>query len=109
MPKKPLPTGEEPPKGYETLVNLNAVDVLKVNLVMYTHLARAEKTEIDNLRARALSKVNAYIGLSNEPLTFEREINLLDGTTESDKMLARAYFDNKLAGYALVVLGWPQQ
>ncbi|MDR3136564.1 MAG: GNAT family N-acetyltransferase [Coriobacteriales bacterium] len=108
MVKKPLPTGEEPPRGYETLVRLQTAETLKVNLVTYTQLARTEKTAIENLRSRALSNIGAYIGLSNAPMTFEQEVQLIDGRANSDKMLARGYFGNMLAGYALIVLGWPE-
>ncbi|MDR2672759.1 MAG: GNAT family N-acetyltransferase [Coriobacteriales bacterium] len=110
MPKKSMPTGEEPPKGYETLVSTRASeDAIRIDLVAYTHLARGEKTEIEALRTKALSKVNFYTGLSNTPLTFENEANIIPDRHDSDKMLARAYADKCLVGYALIIMGWPER
>ncbi len=69
--KKQLPTGEEPPKGYETLVKNQEDSGFKVNFVMYSHLARSERAEIEALRNKSLDQVTDYLGLSSEPLSFE--------------------------------------
>ncbi|MDR1359020.1 MAG: GNAT family N-acetyltransferase [Coriobacteriales bacterium] len=107
--KKHLPTGEEPPKGYETLaVEQTEGDGSRVDFVMYSHLARSERAEIEALRTKALTAVQRYIGLSNEPLTIEREVNIIEAVDDSNKMFALAFQDKKLVGYSLVVVGWPE-
>lgn len=107
--KKHLPTGEEPPKGYETLAaEQTDNNVPKVDFVMYSHLARTERAEIEALRSRAFEEVQRYIGLSNEPLTIEREVRLISTVEDSNKMFALAFLDNQLAGYSLVALGCPE-
>jgi GNAT superfamily N-acetyltransferase len=110
MAMQPLPTGEEPPKGYETLVNLGTIDdSLRVNQVLVSQLARAEKTEIENMRKRALENVQGFLGLSNAPLTMEDETSIIPDREASDKMVIRAYIGKILVGYALVIIGWPEK
>jgi GNAT superfamily N-acetyltransferase len=109
MPTRNLPTGEEPPKGFESIVGLEApADGLQVNCVLLSQLARIELTEIEDLRAKALSAVRNLTGLTNKPATFEREVNIISDRSASDKLLFRAYTDKQLVGYALVICGWPQ-
>lgn len=108
--KTQLPTGEEPPKGYETL-EFNKVEDsnLRVDFVMLSHLARSEQAEIDALRNKALAPVQDYIGLSNEPLPLEREVGIIQDVDDSNKMFALVYKEKKLVGYSLVVIGWPEK
>ena len=106
--KKLLPTGEEPPKGYESLVQTQEEGGFKVTFVMYNHLARSERTAIVALRERALEEVINYIGLSNEPLSIEEEVRIIENIDESNKMFTLVYFDKQLVGYSLVVIGWPE-
>jgi GNAT superfamily N-acetyltransferase len=109
MPIKPLPTGEEPPKGYESLVGLGVEDdAVRVNCVILSQLASIELAEIENMRAEALDSIKNLVGLTSESLSFEHETNILPNVSPSDKMLFRAYKGKALAGYALVVNGWPQ-
>lgn len=107
--KKILPTGEEPPKGYETL-SFEAVDTSapQVDFVMFKHLARSERAEIDALRKKALEFVEHYLGLSNQPLSIEREVNIIKEVDDSNKMFALVRMDKNLVGYSLVVVGWPE-
>jgi GNAT superfamily N-acetyltransferase len=107
---KPLPTGEEPPKGYETLVNLGTIDdSLRVNMVLVSQLANAEKTQIENMRTRALKSVQQFLGLSNTPLPLEDETGIIPDKEASDKMFVRAYIGKELVGYALIIIGWPEK
>jgi GNAT superfamily N-acetyltransferase len=108
MPTKPLPTGEEPPKGYESLVNRRPQPAgLRVDCAFISQLARIELSEINAMRSRAFSGVSSLIGLTNKVISFEREISILPGKEASDKLLFRAYREKALIGYALVVIGWP--
>jgi GNAT superfamily N-acetyltransferase len=110
MPKTPLPTGEEPPRGYESILNKKIqVDDLRVDCAFISQLARIEFAEIEAMRKRAFSGVRSLIGLTNEVISFEREINILPGKEASDKLLFRAYQGKTLVGYALVVIGWPDK
>ncbi|MDR1082537.1 MAG: GNAT family N-acetyltransferase [Coriobacteriales bacterium] len=110
MPKKPLPTGEEPPKGYESIINRKpqARD-LRVDCAFISQLASIELAEINSMRKQAFSGIESLVGLTNEPNSFEREISILPGKEASDKLLFRAYRDKALVGYALVVIGWPNK
>jgi GNAT superfamily N-acetyltransferase len=110
MAMRSLPTGEEPPKGYETLVKLNAIaDSLQVDFVLLSALARTERAEVEHLRAKSLEYVKTFVGLTNEPVTFERETSLIPGKEATDKMLVRTYLGKQLVGYALVIIGWPEK
>jgi GNAT superfamily N-acetyltransferase len=110
MPKKPLPTGEEPRKGYESVVNLDVNDEsLTIDSVVLSQLARLELAEIETLRSRALSFITTLIGLTDDTLTFEKETNLIAHKSASEKLLFRAYLGKKLVGYALVIISWPNQ
>jgi GNAT superfamily N-acetyltransferase len=110
MPLRPLPTGEEPPKGYESIVNRKPqVDGLRVDCAFINQLARIERAEIETLRKLAFSGISSLAGLTNNVIPFEREISILPGAEVSDKLLFRAYQDKTLVGYALVVIGWPDK
>jgi GNAT superfamily N-acetyltransferase len=102
-----MPTGEEPPKGYESLIEKPKTDDVQVKGVFASQLAKSERAEIDALRRKALSSINSLVGLTNDILTFEDEINVIAEKNLSDKMLFLARKDTVLAGYALVVIGWP--
>jgi len=106
--KKHLPTGEEPRKGYETLVENTEDNAFKVSFVMYNHLASSERSEIEALRKKALNLVQDYLGLTNEPLSLEKEAYLIKDVVDENKMFALVYVNKKLAGYSLVVVGWPE-
>jgi GNAT superfamily N-acetyltransferase len=103
-----MPTGEEPPKGYESLVAKPKIEGVEVKGVFVTQLAKNERFEIESVRAKALSSIRSPTGLTNEVLTFEDEINIIPDKSTSDKMLFLARCDSTLAGYALVIIGWPQ-
>lgn len=109
MPNVSLPTGEEPPKGFETLVNHDQTpkDEIRIDCVFLSQFSSIELAEIETLRSKALDTISNLVGLTNETLSFERETNLLPDKSASDKMLFRAYKDGQLAGYALVINGWP--
>jgi GNAT superfamily N-acetyltransferase len=110
MPKHPLPTGEEPPKGYESLVSTKSlIDDLYVDCAFISQLAKIELAEIDAMRKLAFHGIDSLVGLTNEIISFEQEISILPGKEASDKLLFRAYRDKVLTGYALVVMGWPQK
>jgi GNAT superfamily N-acetyltransferase len=110
MPKNPLPTGEEPPKGYESILHRRPqVDGLRVDCAFISQLAKIELVEIEAMRKRAFSGISSLVGLTSEVISFEREISILPSTDASDKLLFRAYQGKALAGYALVVIGWPEQ
>jgi N-acetylglutamate synthase-like GNAT family acetyltransferase len=107
--KKRLPTGEEPRKGYETLATKEQDDDgIRVSFVMYGHLASTERAEIEALRKRALDMVQDYQGLTNEPLTIEREVRIIEDVDDTNKMFALVHHDKKLVGYSLITIGWPQ-
>lgn len=110
MDKKPLPTGNEPRKGYESLVNLGVIpEGLTVDSVALSSLARIELTEIEKLRSRALAPITTSSGLADDAISFEVETNIIPDKDVSDKLLFRAYEKNELVGYALVVIGWPDK
>jgi GNAT superfamily N-acetyltransferase len=107
--KKHLPTGEEPPKGYETLIKEEPdTGETTVQFVMYSHLARSERALIEALRNKSLEQVSQYTGLTNEPLSIEREVRIIEAVEDFNKMFALAYFEKRLVGYALVAIGWPK-
>jgi ribosomal protein S18 acetylase RimI-like enzyme len=110
MPKKPLPTGEEPPRGYESILNKKKpVEDIRVDCAFISQLARIELAEIEAMRKRAFAGISSLVGLTNEVISFEREISILPGKEASDKLLFRAYQGKTLVGYALVVIGWPDK
>jgi ribosomal protein S18 acetylase RimI-like enzyme len=82
-------------------------DTLRVDTVLLSQLARVELSEIEALRSRALASIESLIGMTNKPLSFEREMNVIPDKATSDKLLFRAYRGTVLVGYALVVIGWP--
>lgn len=106
--KKHLPTGDEPPKGYEALSVNQEDNGFKVSYVMFNHLARSEHAEIEALRKKALEVIDDYQGLTNEPLSLGSEVNIIKDADDENKMLALVYIDKKLVGYSLVIEGWPQ-
>jgi len=110
MPKVPLPTGEEPPKGYESLMTAKPNDDgVSVDCVFISQLAQIEYAEIEAMRKLAFVGIDTLVGLTNDVISFEREINILPGKENSDKLLFRAHIGKVLTGYALVVMGWPQK
>lgn len=109
--KKHLPTGEEPPKGYETLEFGKvgpAAGETTVQFVMYSQLARSELALIETLRGKSLEQVRRYTSLTNEPLSIEKEVRLVPEVEDFNKMFALAYYDKQLVGYSLVIIGWPK-
>jgi GNAT superfamily N-acetyltransferase len=108
MSTKPLPTGEEPPKGYESLISESPLNgELRVNCAFISQLAKIEIAEVEAMRRQAFSGVESLIGLAHKPDSFEREMRFLPDKEDSDKLLFRAYRNKTLVGYALVVIGWP--
>jgi len=108
--KKHLPTGDEPRKGYETLDEDLEDDGFKVSFVLYRHLAHSELAEIEALRHKALEKIHIqnYLGLTNEPLSLEKETDIIKDVADDNKMFALAYANKKLVGYSLVIVSWPE-
>lgn len=107
--KRILPTGEEPPKGYESLSEIKEpTEELRINCAFISQLALIELSEINAMRKLAFSNIDELAGLTNDFVSFEEETNLLPGKQASDKLLFRAYKGNTLVGYALVVIGWPK-
>jgi GNAT superfamily N-acetyltransferase len=102
-----MPTGEEPPKGYESLVEKPKTTGVSVKGVFVSQLAKSEIAAIEVVRTKALSSINTLVGLTNDILTFEHEMNIIADKSVSDKMLFLAHKDAALAGYALVLIGWP--
>jgi GNAT superfamily N-acetyltransferase len=82
---------------------------LRVDCAFISQLARIELAEIEAMRKRAFAGISSLVGLTNEVISFEREISILPGKEASDKLLFRAYQDKTLVGYALVVIGWPDK
>ena len=110
MKKRSLPTGEEPPKGYESVVNLGIEDHrLFIDSVILSQIAHIEVAEIETLRTKALSTITMLSGLADDSLTFEREVNIIPDKSISEKLLFRAYLNKELVGYALVIIGWPNK
>jgi len=106
--KKQLPTGDEPRKGYETLATGPEEGGFRVSFVMYKHLARTEQVEIEALRNKALGLVQNYRGLTNEPLSLEKEASIIKDVVDENKMFALVHDNKSLVGYSLVVVGWPE-
>jgi len=110
MKKKTLPTGEEPPKGYESVINLGTIDdSLHIDSVVISQLAKIERSEIEALRSKALAPINTLIGLVDDTLTFEQELDIIPAKSSTEKLLFRAYLGKELVGYALVIIGWPER
>jgi GNAT superfamily N-acetyltransferase len=107
--RKPLPTGEEPPRGYETVVQLRAVDdAVHVHGSLLSQLSRGELREIERLRKKALDRVREYLGLTDEPQAFAEEKDIIPDKSASDKMIFCARLEHQLVGYGFVVIGWPE-
>jgi len=110
MLKKPLPTGEEPPKGYESLIRKKPLkDEVQIDCAFISQLAKIELKEIESMRRLAFSGVSELAGLTNEVLPFDQELDVLPNTEASDKLLFRARKNKSLIGYALVVTRWPHK
>ena len=110
MNKRPLPTGEEPPKGYESVVNFGvASDNLIIDSVVLSQLARIELSEIESLRMKALTPITRLRGLADGAWTFEAESSIIPNRSASEKLLFRVYHGKELVGYALVIIGWPDK
>jgi GNAT superfamily N-acetyltransferase len=104
-----LPTGEEPPKGYETVVRLGADNAtIHVHGSLLSQLSRGELREIESLRQKALLKINEFMGVTKVPEPFETEKEVIPNKTTSDKMIFRARLEHSLVGYGFVVIGWPE-
>ena len=108
-----LPTGNEPPKGYEPLIEALGRERsdLRVDRVSATQLSSLEIRELELIRKRAIERVREAIGDRGFEITFDREMNLWpEDRSPSDKLLFRAYgAEDGLLGYALVVRIWPTE
>jgi GNAT superfamily N-acetyltransferase len=110
--KKPfsMPVGDETPKGYEAFADTEpAPSQMKVKAALVSQLASLEIAEIENLRARAIAPAAEVIGTVRENLSLRQELNILGNIDDSGKMLFRAYRDQTLVGYALIIIGWPDK
>ena len=108
-----LPTGNEPPKGYEKLIEeldrKREQSEVRVRSVSATQLTSLEIRELEIIRKAAIERIRETVGNRGFEITFDREMNLWPAfKTPSDKLLFRAYdSEGSLMGYALVVRGWP--
>lgn len=107
-----MPTGEEPPKGFEKLYDerrsLPKAGALTIDYVSVSQLASMEKIEIEQLRQRAGKHYTEQTGKEPDSVEFEEALNFVPkGKTVSDKLIFRAYSGKYLAGYAQVICGWP--
>lgn len=105
-----MPTGEEAPRGYE-LFNEKKPDPTEIviNSVFVSQLADIELAELEQLRKLAMHGIVEIIGAAHEDISFEKELSVLPGTDDSDWVIFRAYRNNRLLGYALMVIGWPEK
>ncbi|MDR0888895.1 MAG: GNAT family N-acetyltransferase [Coriobacteriales bacterium] len=107
MPSK-LPTGEEPPKGFETLIETRSGEGLRIDCVLVSQLSHLELREVKDLRNKALARIMDAAGVMNEHIDFEDEVGLVPDKDVYDKLLFRAYYAGALVGGALVFMGYPQ-
>ena len=108
-----MPTGEEPPKGFEGYFNDKktraAQGDLVINCVTVSQMAPAEIVELDELRTRALDNYCATTGNEVRRIPIIEELELAPkGSTPSDKLVFRAYQRGELVAYAHVLCGWPE-
>ena len=108
-----MPTGEEPPKGFEGYFNDKkaraAQGDLTINCVTLSQMAPGEIAELDELRTRALDNYCATTGNEVRRIPIEEELELApSGSTPSDKLIFRAYQKGTLVAYAHVLCGWPK-
>ena len=111
MVAKPMPTGQEPPKGYEALLaDLDKDhDALRIDRVAATQLSSLEKREINRIRDKAFSLIRTASANADLGFSFEDEISLWPAEKEAaDKIIYRGYYEGALRGYALVITGWPR-
>ncbi len=106
---KPLPTGEEPPSGYELLYDeMRSDNSPKVNRVSASQLSVAETSQLERLRKKAFEPVRDKAQNRDFEFTLDRELNLWPKDKAlTDKLIFCEYFEGQLRGYALVVRGWP--
>ncbi len=108
-----LPTGDEPPKGFERYVEdkwrAASRTGVQIGYVGMNQLSRPEIVELEKLRDRALENFMSATGHELHPLPIEEELELApEGKSISDKLLFRAYNDGTLVAYAHVIMGWPK-
>ena len=111
MAAKPMPTGQEPPRGYEALLADMGkdYDALRIDRVAATQLSSLEKREINRIREKAFSLIRAASANTDFRFSLEDEFSLWPREKHaSDKLLYRGYYEGALRGYALVVTGWPE-
>ncbi|MCL1880516.1 MAG: GNAT family N-acetyltransferase [Actinomycetia bacterium] len=105
-----MPTGEEPPKGFEALATEKpAPGSIDVRAAFTTQLAGIEIAEIEKLRVAAMANIANAIGTARVDISFADELDILKPSEDAAKMLFRAYRNDELVGYALVIIGWPQK
>lgn len=108
-----MPTGQEPPKGFEGYFNdkqsREDQGGLQINCVTLSQMAPSEVFELDELRQRALDNYTKSTGQQVKQLPIREELELAPaGSTPSDKLIFRAYDDGSLVAYAHVLCGWPR-
>lgn len=108
-----MPTGQEPPKGFEGYFNDKQANEdkggIEINCVTLSQMASGEILELDELRQRALDNYTATTGQEVTRLPIQEELELAPaGSTPSDKLIFRAYVDGALVAYAHVLCGWPR-
>ncbi|MDY2625941.1 MAG: hypothetical protein SOV74_06480 [Coriobacteriales bacterium] len=110
-----MPTGDEPPKGYEGLARYNEVRAknqgLTVNNAISSQLAQIEVTELKQFFTLHSKTGETYAGVNpklRERIGFEFGLHFHPiNRTSTDMMVVRAYDDGKLVGYAYVAYAWP--
>ena len=109
-----LPTGDEPPAGFEKLYkareSVPPAGSLTIDSVSASQLASFEKREISNMRARAARHYEELTGKEAPEATLEETLDFVPSDkTLTDKLVFRAYSGKYLAGYAEVICDWPEQ
>jgi GNAT superfamily N-acetyltransferase len=105
---KPLPTGEEPPKGYESVYAVPPLEALRIEVVLVSQLASVEQREVEELRQSAYEQASELIGLADADVTFRQESEFISNISPSNKLMFRAYMNGALVGYSLVIIGLPK-
>ncbi|MGI6217074.1 MAG: GNAT family N-acetyltransferase [Coriobacteriales bacterium] len=109
--KKPMPTGNEMPEGFDLVYKeAEITSGLKIDRVSATQLSKLEIVELDLVRETAIEAIREIVGQRGFDFTLERELEIWpEGMNPSDKLIFRAYVDASIVGYTLVVRGWPNR
>jgi hypothetical protein len=109
-----MPTGEEPPVGFEGLVEERKYRAehagLTVNCVLSSQLAELEITELKNFHEK--DDTIAYAGSRQRvrrriPFEFGLRLHPV-GRSSTDMLVVRAFENGMLVGYAFIAYAWPK-